>query len=174
MCHWMGSHFYNLIDYNGFAFSYKLLVTKNRVAHFSEILGLRIFHLVSRDLNKGRLSNKKLLLGHSILELLKWWNWKYFIYSPIMDIWNEETLNCFKNSNLKVDFARNGTERLFIFVQWKVCENSWHAVRFKMILVRHIYSQNLTRGTKLIELNTNVNFQIRFFPKWMYFVNESK
>ena len=43
-----------------------------------------------------------------------------------------------------------------------------------MILVRHIYSQNLTRGTKLIELNTNVNFQIRFFPKWMYFVNESK
>ena len=34
-----------------------------------------------------------------------------------MDIWSEETLNCFKNSNLKVDFARNGTERLFIFVQ---------------------------------------------------------
>ena len=72
MCHWMGSHFYNLIDYNGFACSYKLLVTKNRVAHFSGILGVRIFHLVSRDLNKGRLSNKKLLLGHSILELLKW------------------------------------------------------------------------------------------------------
>ena len=42
-----------------------------------------------------------------------------------------------KISNLKVDCAGNGQERLFIFVQWKVYENSWHAERFKMISVRH-------------------------------------
>ena len=41
----------------------------------------------------------------------------YFISSPIMDFWNKGTLNCFKNSNLKDDFAGNGQERLFIFVQ---------------------------------------------------------
>ena len=41
-----------------------------------------------------------------------------------MNFWNKETLNCLKNSNLKVDFAGNGQERLFIFVQWKVYENS--------------------------------------------------
>ena len=85
-----------------------------------------------------------------------------------------ETPNCLKNGNLKVDFAGNGKERLFIFVQWKVCENNWHAVRFKTILVKHIYSQNLTRETKLIELNTKVNLLIRFFSNWMSFVNESK
>ena len=50
-----------------------------------------------------------------------------------MDFWNEETLNCLKNSNLKVDFVGNGQERLFIFIKWKVCENSWYAERFKMI-----------------------------------------
>ena len=33
-----------------------------------------------------------------------------------------------------------------------------------------MYSQNLTRGTKLTELNTKKNLQIGFFPKWMYFV----
>ena len=91
-----------------------------------------------------------------------------------MDFWNEETLNCLKNSNLKVDFAGNGQERLFIFVQWKVYENSWHTERFKMISVGHMYSLNLTRGTKLTELNTKKNLQIGFFPKWMFFVNESK
>ena len=48
------------------------------------------------------------------------------------------------------------------------------AVRFKMILLKHIYSQNLTRETKLIELNTKVNLLIRFFSNWMSFVNESK
>ena len=42
-----------------------------------------------------------------------------------------------KISNLKVDCAGNGQERLFIFVQWKVYENSWHAERFKVISVRH-------------------------------------
>ena len=36
-----------------------------------------------------------------------------------------------------------------------------------------MYSQNLTRGTKLTELNTKKNLQIGFFLKWMYFVNES-
>ena len=50
-----------------------------------------------------------------------------------MDFWNEETLNCLKNSNLKVDFVGNGQERLFIFIQWKLCENSCYAERFKMI-----------------------------------------
>ena len=50
-----------------------------------------------------------------------------------MDFWNEETLNCLKNSNLKVDFVGNGQERLFIFIQLKVCENSCYAERFKMI-----------------------------------------
>ena len=33
-----------------------------------------------------------------------------------MDFWND-TLNCLKNSNLKVDFVGNGQERLFIFIQ---------------------------------------------------------
>ena len=50
-----------------------------------------------------------------------------------MDFMNKETLNCLKNSNLKVDFAGNGQERLFIFVQWKVYENCWHAEKFKVI-----------------------------------------
>ena len=53
--------------------------------------------------------------------------------SPIMDYWNKETLDCLKNSNLKVDFAGNGQERLFIFVQWKVYKNSWHIEWFKVI-----------------------------------------
>ena len=92
----------------------------------------------------------------------------------MMDFWSEETLNYFKDSNLKVEFVGNDKERLIIFVWWKVCVNSWHAVRFKMILVRHFYLQNLTKGTKLIELNTKVNLLIRFFPKWIYFVNNSK
>ena len=93
-----------------------------------------------------------------------------------MDYWNKETLNCLKNSNLKVDFVGNGQERLFIFVQWKVYENSWYAERFKVISVRHMYSLSLTRVTKLTELNTKKNLQIGFFPKWVYFVgvNESK
>ena len=34
-----------------------------------------------------------------------------------MDFWIEEALNCLKKSNLKVDFAGNSIERLFIFVQ---------------------------------------------------------
>ena len=57
----------------------------------------------------------------------------YFISCPIKDFWNKETLNCLKSSNLKGGFAGNGKERLFIFVQREVCENSWHTVRFKMI-----------------------------------------
>ena len=34
-----------------------------------------------------------------------------------MNFWVKETLNCLKNSNLKVDFVGNDEERLFIFVQ---------------------------------------------------------
>ena len=107
----------------------------------------------------------KTIMIYSISQLLKWWNSKYFISSPIMDFWNKETLNCSRNSNLKVHFAGNGRERLFIFVQWKVYENSWHTERFKMISVGHMYSLNLTRGTKLTELNTKKNLQIGFFSK---------
>ena len=47
-------------------------------------------------------------MAHTILQLLKWWNLKYFISSPIIDFWNKETLNCFENSDLKVDFVGNG------------------------------------------------------------------
>ena len=47
-------------------------------------------------------------MAHTILQLLKWWNLKYFISSPIMDFKNKETLDCLKNSNLKVDFVENG------------------------------------------------------------------
>ena len=39
---------------------------------------------------------------------------KYFIFSPIMDFWNEKTLNCLKNSNLKVDFVGNGKDIPFL------------------------------------------------------------
>ena len=34
-----------------------------------------------------------------------------------------------------------------------------------------MYSLNLTRWTKLTELNTKKNLQMGFFPKWVYFVN---
>ena len=47
-------------------------------------------------------------MAHTILQLLKWWNLKYFISSPIMDFWNKETLDCLKYSNLDVDFVENG------------------------------------------------------------------
>ena len=40
----------------------------------------------------------------------------YLISGLMMDFWSEETLNCLKNNNLKVDFVGNGKERLFIFV----------------------------------------------------------
>lgn len=82
----------------------------------------------------------------------------------MMDFWSEETLNCLKKKIWKL-VLQEMAELLFIFFQWEVCENMWHAVRFKMILLRHIYSQNLTRGTKLFELNTKVNLLISFFSK---------
>ena len=90
----------------------------------------------------------------------------------MMDFWSEETLNCLKKKSENW-FCRKWQSCCLFFSNEK-CENMWHAVRFKIILLRHIYSQNLTRGTKLFELNTKVNLLISFFPKWMYFVNESK
>lgn len=82
-----------------------------------------------------------------------------------MDFWKEETLNYLKNSNLKVDCVGNGTERLCIFVQWKVCENSWHAVRFKMILVRHIYSKKTHQGNKSNWTQHKGEFANKIFSK---------
>ena len=49
-----------------------------------------------------------------------------------MVFWNEETLNCLKNSNLKVDFVGNWAKRGCLFLSNEKCV-SWHAERFKMI-----------------------------------------
>ena len=54
-------------------------------------------------------------LGKLVVQGYKVMVW-YFISSLMMDFWSEETLNCLKNNNLKVDFVGNGKERLFIFV----------------------------------------------------------
>ena len=44
MCSWMGSHFYDWIDYNGVAFSTELL----GVAHFRIFCGKTVLHIYLR------------------------------------------------------------------------------------------------------------------------------
>ena len=48
---------------------------------------------------------------------------EYFISSLyiIMVFWNEETLNCLKNSNLKVDFVGNRAKRGCLFLSNEKC-----------------------------------------------------
>ena len=54
-------------------------------------------------------------------------------------------------------------------------ENSWHAERFKMISVGHMYSLSLTRGTKLTELNTKKKLWIilpgKVMSRTMHYIN---
>ena len=54
MCHWMGSHFHDWIDYNGVAFSIELLEWGRT---FSDFWGKKI--LLRRDLKWSRLNRSE-------------------------------------------------------------------------------------------------------------------
>ena len=117
------------------------------------------------------LSTQNTFWGNSILEKLKWQNFKRFFLHPTMHIWKEDTPKWPGNNLSKVCFVVNSKERPLIFDQWEACLSSYQAVIFQIIIPGHLNFKNLIKLKKLSHCNTKLNFQLCFGPSWMFLLN---